>query len=153
MSYSKRFFLALTIVLACALLAAGVLVGDWLPAWALWDWWLVAICIAAMAERVSGGLAEGFARLTGRLILTPAGTSLARFVLARNIQPVETTRTTAGIREVRYVDFGYDKVLEAMNAKGVKPTELLLNAEGFREYLDAAKYQVADLRFDPFAVV
>jgi len=141
MSYPKKFFLVFSVVLACVFLAGDVLVRDRLPAWTLWVWWFVAICVAAMAGRVSGGLAESFARLTGRLLLTPAGTGLARFVLSRNIQPVEATRTASGIREVPYVEFSYGKVLKAMKAKGVEPAELLLNAEGFRAYLEAARYK------------
>ena len=141
MSYPKTFFLVFATGLALALLAAGMLAGQWLPTWALLGWWFVAICVAAMAGRVSAGLADRFARLTGRLILTPAGTALARFTLTRNIQPVEAARTASGLREVQYVEFGYDKVLEAMEARGVKPTELLLSADGFRAYLKAARYQ------------
>jgi SAM-dependent methyltransferase len=54
---------------------------------------------------------------------------------------VEAARTASGFREVQYVEFGYDKLLEAMEARGVKPTELLLSADGFRAYLEAARYQ------------
>jgi hypothetical protein len=141
MSYPKRFFLVFSVVLACAFLAVGWLVGNWLPSWVLWPWGFIAICAAAMTGRVSGGLAEVFARLAGKLILTPVGTGLARFVLGRSIQAVEALRTANGVREVQYVDFGYDKVLEGMKAKGIKPTELLVNAEGFRAYLETARYQ------------
>ena len=141
MNYSKKFFLVLTLLLGVGLVFLGTVVGDGLPSWVQWGAWFVAICVAAVAGRGSAGLAESFARLTGRLILTPAGTGLARFALARNIQPAESVRTAAGIREVRYVDFSHDEVLKAMETKGIKVAELLLNAEGFRAYLEAARYQ------------
>lgn len=140
-NFSKVFFFVSSVVLACALLAGGVLVRAWIPAWASGGWWFIAICGAALAGRFSPGLAEGFARLAGRWMLTPAGIGLARIVLGRNIQLVETTRRASGLREVNYVEFRYDKVLEAMEACGIKPSELLLSGEGFRAYLAAAQYQ------------
>src|ERR1039458_8184254 len=108
MSYAKQFFLMFILLLGVGLVFIGGVIGDRLPTWTLWVWWFVAICVAAMAGRVSAGLADRFARLTGRLILTSAGTALARFVLSRNIQPVEAARTASGFREVQDVEFGYD---------------------------------------------
>ena len=140
-NYPTRFFLVFALLLGLVLVFIGGIVGDRLPSASRWSYWFVAICVAAIAGRISAGLAERFARLIGWLTLTPAGTGLARLVLARNIQPVEVARTASGFREVQYVEFGYDKVLEAMKASGIVATELHLNSEGFRTYLEAARYQ------------
>ena len=141
MTYSKRFSLVSTLILASVIVIIASLSCGLIPPLALAGLLWVALCTMAVIGRISDTLAQRFARRFGQAVLTATGTAVSRLVLRRNIRRVEILSSREGSVEMRYEDFPYDKVLAGLEAKGLHPYELQLNLTDFRAYLKAARYE------------
>jgi hypothetical protein len=141
MTYTRKFSVILVVCMSAAILGINNYLLRWSPPPIGNLFLFLGFLAVAAASRISGTLANRFARLFGRAMFISPFRALVGLLLQKNIELPPTTKAPDGVQEVSYEEFAYEQVVDEWRKQGLKPHMLYVDMASFHSYLKVARYE------------